>query len=100
MGLGGVTIAALHAVMCLEVPFSDGLGGNSPLNTRHVGISLHKFFPLLILFLSIFLAGCSKESDRIPDLTRTASPDSTSVDGNAFSLSMDTTWEEPLNVRF
>ena len=27
MGLGGVTIAALHAVMCLEVPFSDGLGG-------------------------------------------------------------------------
>ena len=27
MGSGGVAIAALFIVICLEVPFSDGLGG-------------------------------------------------------------------------
>lgn len=27
MGSGGVAIAALPAVICLKVPFSDGLGG-------------------------------------------------------------------------
>ena len=27
MGSGGVTIAALPTVICLKVPFSDGLGG-------------------------------------------------------------------------
>ena len=27
MGSGGVAIAALPTVICLEVPFSDGLGG-------------------------------------------------------------------------
>lgn len=29
MGSGGVAIAALPTVICLEVPFSDGLGGSS-----------------------------------------------------------------------
>ena len=29
MGSGGVAIAALPTVICLEVPFSDGLGGLS-----------------------------------------------------------------------
>ena len=29
MGSGGVAIAALPIVICLEVPFSDGLGGGS-----------------------------------------------------------------------
>ena len=27
MGSGGAAIAALFIVICLEVPFSDGLGG-------------------------------------------------------------------------
>ena len=27
MGSGGVAIAALFIVICLDVPFSDGLGG-------------------------------------------------------------------------
>ena len=30
MGSGGVAIAALPTVICLEVPFSDGLGGIIP----------------------------------------------------------------------
>ena len=30
MGSGGVAIAALPTVICLKVPFSDGLGGDSP----------------------------------------------------------------------
>lgn len=29
MGSGGVAIAALPTVICLKVPFSDGLGGVS-----------------------------------------------------------------------
>ena len=29
MGSGGVAIAALFIVICLEVPFSDGLGGGN-----------------------------------------------------------------------
>ena len=29
MGSGGVAIAALPTVICLEVPFSDGLGGGN-----------------------------------------------------------------------
>ena len=32
MGSGGVAIAALFIVICLEVPFSDGLGGLFPHN--------------------------------------------------------------------
>ena len=32
MGSGGVAIAALPTVICLEVPFSDGLGGAYPYN--------------------------------------------------------------------
>ena len=30
MGSGGVAIAALPTVICLKVPFSDGLGGINP----------------------------------------------------------------------
>lgn len=29
MGSGGVAIAALPTVICLKVPFSDGLGGKN-----------------------------------------------------------------------
>ena len=29
MGSGGVAIAALPTVICLKVPFSDGLGGGA-----------------------------------------------------------------------
>ena len=31
MGSGGVAIAALPTVICLKVPFSDGLGGGNRL---------------------------------------------------------------------
>ena len=31
MGSGGVAIAALPTVICLKVPFSDGLGGGKKL---------------------------------------------------------------------
>lgn len=31
MGSGGVAIAALPTVICLKVPFSDGLGGGAQL---------------------------------------------------------------------
>lgn len=33
MGSGGVAIAALPTVICLKVPFSDGLGGGKKLTT-------------------------------------------------------------------
>ena len=36
MGSGGVAIAALPIVICLEVPFSDGLGRLSE-NYSHIG---------------------------------------------------------------
>ena len=32
MGSGGVAIAALPTVICLKVPFSDGLGGGGGLS--------------------------------------------------------------------
>lgn len=32
MGSGGVAIAALPTVICLKVPFSDGLGGGKGRN--------------------------------------------------------------------
>ena len=37
MGSGGVAIAALPTVICLKVPFSDGLGGgcNLSLHEKH-----------------------------------------------------------------
>ena len=34
MGSGGVAIAALFIVICLEVPFSDGLGGEGDKKSR------------------------------------------------------------------
>ena len=38
MGSGGVAIAALFIVICLEVPFSDGLGGGRlSENYSHIG---------------------------------------------------------------
>lgn len=41
MGSGGVAIAALPTVICLKVPFSDGLGGGS-------------FFAYMMLYLFRF----------------------------------------------
>ena len=38
MGSGGVAIAALPTVICLKVPFSDGLGGGkikAPLTIKN-----------------------------------------------------------------
>ena len=35
MGSGGVAIAALPTVICLKVPFSDGLGGISKTGTTN-----------------------------------------------------------------
>ena len=37
MGSGGVAIAALPTVICLEVPFSDGLGGGIIINCNSMG---------------------------------------------------------------
>ena len=37
MGSGGVAIAALPTVICLKVPFSDGLGGRLSENYSHAG---------------------------------------------------------------
>ena len=34
MGSGGVAIAALPTVICLKVPFSDGLGGGKNEETE------------------------------------------------------------------
>ena len=47
MGSGGVAIAALPTVICLKVPFSDGLGGGTmTILTFHF-----LFFKLLTLLL-------------------------------------------------
>ena len=37
MGSGGVAIAALPTVICLKVPFSDGLGGADASQRRFLG---------------------------------------------------------------
>ena len=46
MGSGGVAIAALPTVICLKVPFSDGLGGVSKLanSTPPPTISISSLF--------------------------------------------------------
>ena len=36
MGSGGVAIAALPTVICLKVPFSDGLGGGKNPHNRKI----------------------------------------------------------------
>ena len=36
MGSGGVAIAALFIVICLEVPFSDGLGGGDRVKLQKI----------------------------------------------------------------
>ena len=42
MGSGGVAIAALPTVICLKVPFSDGLGGGKRMVLRdRVGETTH-----------------------------------------------------------
>ena len=41
MGSGGVAIAALPTVICLKVPFSDGLGGGTI--TEQYVLNLHLF---------------------------------------------------------
>lgn len=51
MGSGGVAIAALPTVICLKVPFSDGLGGiktrkqYAPKGQKHIaqGSALGKY---------------------------------------------------------
>ena len=65
MGSGGVAIAALPTVICLKVPFSDGLGGNFAL-----------LVPFLLCFSLLFgsLQGCVN-SIHDPDLDAPALPD-------------------------
>ena len=41
MGSGGAAIAALPTVICLKVPFSDGLGGN---DNQAQNIHIRMFF--------------------------------------------------------
>ena len=52
MGLGGVAIAALFTVICLKVPFSDGLGG------------IFCIFLYCTVFFQNFCAASSSESNR------------------------------------
>ena len=40
MGSGGVAIAALPTVICLKVPFSDGLGGVNPTEGNSLGMPI------------------------------------------------------------
>ena len=46
MGSGGVAIAALPTVICLKVPFSDGLGGGICLLTGSYDRSVMKILEL------------------------------------------------------
>lgn len=48
MGSGGVAIAALPTVICLKVPFSDGLGGGYSLRRRR---NFRNFTPLVFFFI-------------------------------------------------
>ena len=49
MGSGGVAIAALPTVICLKVPFSDGLGGvKLRLLPLQVGCSKSIFFCMVL----------------------------------------------------
>jgi hypothetical protein len=43
MGSGGVAIAALPTVICLKVPFSDGLGGGRLLTCPASMFSAERF---------------------------------------------------------
>ena len=48
MGSGGVAIAALPTVICLKVPFSDGLGGVMLIGRYSLEIYiLHVFFVMI-----------------------------------------------------
>ena len=44
MGSGGVAIAALPTVICLKVPFSDGLGGGIARSVTRIIIGRYKAF--------------------------------------------------------
>ena len=75
MGSGGVAIAALFIVICLEVPFSDGLGGGNSCYCRshkragaiikhvitqtlfHSGCKNIKKFYTSVTFYNLFFAG-------------------------------------------
>ena len=57
MGSGGVAIAALPTVICLKVPFSDGLGGVE---------AKHSFFPRIEYFCSRFAGIHPSLFDRHP----------------------------------
>ena len=65
MGSGGVAIAALPTVICLKVPFSDGLGGchfNNPLlglsfKLEHTVCQVHCFNFLFHVHLCVNLRG-------------------------------------------
>ena len=46
MGSGGVAIAALPTVICLKVPFSDGLGGDISVGMLKTKINHNLFFRL------------------------------------------------------
>ena len=54
MGSGGVAIAALPTVICLKVPFSDGLGGRTKFEKE-------KTMPSATIGLT-FLWGLTKKS--------------------------------------
>lgn len=58
MGSGGVAIAALPTVICLKVPFSDGLGGGAGgksstggIFTASSGVSIRQCWRMLLRFV-------------------------------------------------
>ena len=60
MGSGGVAIAALPTVICLKVPFSDGLGGGD--NSSHLQ---YTFYALRILNNSVRIFIGKRDSKNI-----------------------------------
>lgn len=55
MGSGGVAIAALPTVICLKVPFSDGLGGVSKFTPSFKISQSPNFHKLGLCYSIIFL---------------------------------------------
>ena len=58
MGSGGVAIAALPTVICLKVPFSDGLGGVF-LYTKELTPLVAFVGTFIVCYVSrVIIAGC------------------------------------------
>ena len=56
MGSGGVAIAALPTVICLKVPFSDGLGGGIKRNIAKFTKNLPNTRPIYFFMIMALIA--------------------------------------------